>query len=686
MWPSAPAALMWDRVVASDPGLTRLATAVRTTLSVALAVVVVGALGRAAGFSASVTVLAAIVAMQTAVSVNDPRPQGTTLLVPIPGAIGAALATLVAGRGWVGDIVFLLVLFVAVAIRARGPRWTAFGTILMITYFLTLFFRATLNQLPSLLVAIALAALVTYLVRFVLLPDRADWLARRTLDAFTARVRLVAASALDLLRASDEQTAQNRLRHGVRRLNETALAIENRLRDHDIEEIRIVFDAELAAENVAEAAVRLRRTGEPIPRALTLALQALQSNSPQRAARIAQRVDDDPEAGPQARELASEIRDLVAAVARVRSTGAKLAVTDQPWGAGAGAQQPALRQAVQITVASAASIAVGEALSPSRWFWAVLAAYFVFSGTASAGETLVRAWQRTIGTAVGALAGILLANLLHGHQTLDLAAIFVFLFCAMYALRISQAIMIFFITAELALLYALLGSFSEELLEIRLAETAIGAIFGGLASTLIFPTRTADVIVSSARDALDGADILVHAAIGKLLDASSTPDPIDAAHDLDGRIQRFVARARTIVAAPSALTGAGRDLRRWMFSLAQYSYYARNLASLADHEPGIAVGKAAEALRALEPAMHENIDAAAARLQRRDERTTADTGPLLEELRLAQSELEPAAHLLERLDRTIARLSQEPGALVRGAAAAGSLSPDRELPSVAPGD
>jgi hypothetical protein len=172
-----------------------------------------------------------------------------------------------------------------------------------------------------------------------------------------------------------------------------------------------------------------------------------------------------------------------------------------------------------------------------------------------------------------------------------------------------------------------------------------------------------------------------------LLDASSTPDPIDTAHDLDGRIQRFVARARSIVAAPPALTGAGRDLRRWMFSLAQYSYYARNLASLVDHEPGIAHGTGAEALRALEPLMRENIDAATARLNRSNERTTAETGPLLEQIRLAQSELEPAAHLLERLDRTIARLSREPGSLVRGAAAAaGPPSTDRELPSVAPGD
>jgi uncharacterized membrane protein YccC len=657
--------LVWDRVVASDPGLMRLVAAIRTTLAVALAVVVVGALGKAFDFSSSVTVMAAVVAMQTAVSVNDAAPRLTTLLVPIPGAIGAALGVLVAGRGLLGDVVFLIVLFVAVAIRARGPRWTAFGTILMITYFLTLFFRAQLSELPQLLATIVLAALLTFLVRFVLLPDRSEWIAHRTLDAFLARVRLVAGSAVDLFGASDDERARARLRRVAQRLNETALTIENRLRDRDLDEIRIVFDAELAAENLAEAAVRLRRSGTPLPRALGLALRALRSGSGSRAGRLADRVGDDPNAPSEARDLADAICDVVTAVAQVRSTVAKLAVTDQPWGSGAGAQQPALRQAIQITIASAASIAVGEALSPSRWFWAVLAAYFVFSGTASAGETLARAWQRTIGTAAGALAGILLAHALRGHELLDVIAVFAFLFGAMYALRISQAVMIFFITTDLALLYALIGSFSDQLLAIRLAETAIGALFGGLASTLIFPTRTAEVIGASARDALAAAGVLVRTAIDKLLDAQSDDDPIVAAHELDARIQQFVARARTIVGAPQALTGAGRDIRLWMFSLAQYSFYARNLAALVDGAPGIAHERSAEALRELETAMAANVHAAEDWLEHRHEVPTTDTAPLLDEVRRTQAELEPVAHLLERLDRTMARLARDPGTLVR---------------------
>jgi uncharacterized membrane protein YccC len=664
VWSSVPA-LLWDRVVASDPGLTRLATAVRTTLSVALTVVVVGIVGIVEGFSPSIVVLAAIVAMQIAVAVNDPHPRGTTLLVPIPGAIGAALATLVAGYGLLGDIVFLIVLFVAVAIRARGPRWTAFGTIAMITYFLTLFFQARLAELPQLIVAIVLAALVTYLVRFVLLPDRPDWLAHRTLDAFVARIRLVANFALDVLDGNDEERARNRLRHVVQQLNETALTIENRLRGTDLDELRIVFDAELSAENLAEATLRLRRTGAPLPRALRLALSAMRKSSPARAARIANRVGDDPDASAEARELAQAISDVVDAVGQVRSTVDKLAVTELPWTPGAGPQQPALQQAVQITVASAASIAVGEMLSPSRWFWAVLAAYFVFSGTASAGETLARAWQRTLGTAVGALAGIVLAHLVHGHETVDVVSVFVFLFCAMYALRISQAIMIFFITADLALLYSLIGTFSNQLLAIRLAETAIGAIFGGLASTLIFPTRTADVIASTARAALEGADGLVQASIDKLLDAHSANDPIDAARELDARVQRFVARARTIAAAPSAVTGVSHDLRRWMYALSQYSFYARNLASMIDGEPGLAQGGSTTALRQLETAMHANIAAARAWLDDRAQHDTKDTAALLDRIRREHGTLAPATHLLERLDRTIARLAQKTGTLVR---------------------
>ena len=82
-----------------------------------------------------------------------------------------------------------------------------------------------------------------------------------------------------------------------------------------------------------------------------------------------------------------------------------LALTDKPWGGGAGVQAPVLRQAIQATAVSAVAIAVGEALSP--WYWAALATYFSFIGTASSGETFAKAWSRIVGTALGVAAGII---------------------------------------------------------------------------------------------------------------------------------------------------------------------------------------------------------------------------------------------------------------------------------------
>ena len=79
-----------------------------------------------------------------------------------------------------------------------------------------------------------------------------------------------------------------------------------------------------------------------------------------------------------------------------------------------------------MTVAAAVAIGVGEAISAARWYWAVLAAFVVFAGTVSVGETLNRAWGRTGGTVVGILAGIAVVRVVRGNDALELALIFAF--------------------------------------------------------------------------------------------------------------------------------------------------------------------------------------------------------------------------------------------------------------------
>ena len=652
--------------MASDPGLSRLLLALRVTLAVAFAAVVLASLATPFHAPLGVVLFGSIVAMQSSLAVTDTEARTTTMLVPIPGIIGVTLGAFFAARGIYADFVFLVVLFGAVAIRARGPRWTAFGTIAMITYFFALFIAATLAQLPALIGAVIVGAACSYLARFVILPDRSMWIARRTVEAYEARIRVVVATAYDVVTAPDQRRLRRLLHEAVRHLNETATSIESRLDRAALEDVRIVFDAELAAEDLATAVLRLRETNASIPRAVRLALLAASRGAFARAARIARGRSSGADGTARGRAVAGAIVDLCETIERVKTTSVSLARSDAPWVVSS-AQQPALRQAIQVTIAAAVAIAAGEALSPQRWYWAVLATYFVFVGTASSGETLVRAWSRIAGTAGGAIVGVLVGLLVKNDTSVAVVALFACLFLGVYVLRISHAMMIFFITASLALLYIVLGRFSDDLLGIRLAETAIGAVCGGVAATFILPTRTHAVVREQARATLEAVRALVGASIARLLDARSDARPLDAARVLEERVQGFVARAAPAVSTPTLLGGRA-DLRRWIVLFRTCSYYGRTLARVVDRYPGGPPGHASALLERLGVLIGVDIDRAIARVDDRGESDGADTAAVFEALHVLhssaeESTLEAATHLLERIDTAVDRLASDAIAL-----------------------
>jgi uncharacterized membrane protein YccC len=647
------------------PVSTRFLLASRVTLAVALMELALSIGAALFDIGITVAILGAIVAMQASLAINDDDARTTTLLAPLPGTLGIVLGALFASSGVLADVVFLAVLFAAVAVHARGPRWTAFGTIAMMTYFFALFLGATVAQLSALIAAVFIAIGLTFAVRFVLLPDRPGWIAKRTVEAFEARIRFVTLAAVELLETRDASAGRRRLRSAVARLKETAISIKSRLSEGTPAELRIIFDAQLAAEELATAAQSVRDAGIDVPRAVRLALVASALGGPERAARVARyTVGDSRPIHATARALAASIVDMSGTIVRVNAATPTLALTDKPWGGGAGVQAPVLRQAIQVTAASAVAIAVGEALSPQRWYWAVLATYFSFIGAASSGETFSRAWSRIIGTALGVAAGIVVGHLGVGHPWLDLGAIFACLFAGVYLLRISL-MMIFFVTAMLALLYTVLGRFTDGLLGIRLLETAIGALCGGAAATLILPTRTRDVVRASAHAALDAVASVVHASITRLLDTGAQDEPLEASRILEESVAHFTARTKPAIAVP-ALIGRGHELRRWTVSLNACSYYARLLARAADRTPKPPDPRAAEQLGRLDEIIAANIDAASERVDGRHDGVTTNTLPLLKALREhanGHAEVEPsllaAARLLERIDRTISGLARD---------------------------
>jgi len=113
------------------------------------------------------------------------------------------------------------------------------------------------------------------------------------------------------------------------------------------------------------------------------------------------------------------------------------------------------------------------------------------------------------------------------------------------------------------------------------------------------------------------------------------------------------------------LTGRGHELRRWIVSLSACSYYARTLARVVERSEGATGGRAGTILRRLDDAIAFNILAAAERINGKHETLTVDTPALFNEMRRSiafdgppSPALESATHLLERLDRTIARLAR----------------------------
>lgn len=204
---------------------------------------------------------------------------------------------------------------------------------------------------------------------------------------------------------------------------------------------------------------------------------------------------------------------------------------------GRGLARPTTRQAFQATAACAVALSIGQMLSEDRWYWAVGTAWWIFVNTASRGETLVRGFRRVLGTAVGIVAGVLIAIPLHGAPAPTAALVAVCIFAIFYTAPVSYSWMILAVTLMAGLLYGLLGVLDPGLLVLRLAETGVGAVCAALAVIIVLPVTT-----HATNDAwIQRALRCVHAATGEAaarLAGSPTADPAPHAAELEALLAR----------------------------------------------------------------------------------------------------------------------------------------------------
>lgn len=660
-------ALWWDRLLASDPALDRLRLAARATVSAGLAAAVLATLARWVHQPATVALLGATVAMNSSLVVNDPEPRQqarTLLLVPLSAASALLLGSVAAPHPWFGPAAFLGVVFVAVYVRRFGPRGTALGMIAFFTFFFSLVFHPVPQQVPWWVAGATVGAAISATVRFLLFPERPDWMLRHSLEAFRRAVALVL-HPLELAAEAPAWTEHHdrSLRRPLARLNDTALELEALVERASpgalapglsAEELRErIFELELATQRVVGAVRQVVETPGLPPAARSAVRQALGW------ARVAVRTGDASAGARAVQELAAArdalggapapatvhalerlevtLRDLLAAAAWTWRPAPRGGLTGEvgvsrpsaegraeeeppaaaapPTAAPARQLRPSTRQAIQATLAAALAIAAGKLLSGERWHWAVIAAFVVFVRVSSAGEALVRVWQRILGTLAGVVLGVLLAHWVAGHRTLELALVFVFIFLGHYLLRLSSAWMAMWITALLAILYSLLGRYTPGLLVLRLTETLVGALAAALVAVWILPVRTGEQVRQGLGDVLRALGHYLANVVRPGTMARATPALLAEARTLDGKLRTLRDRASPLIMSRLRLAP---ELERAVHATSAAVSFSRHLVPA--HGLATLEGDARQAVSAVASRLAQRADGLAERLEGREGR------------------------------------------------------------------
>jgi uncharacterized membrane protein YccC len=479
----------WNRVTLADPGLLRLLLASRGTLSVFLTTLACLAIGSKIGAPVVDFAPGILFACLAPVLVQDPtwrQRLASMLWLSLPAVVVAAATSFPRGQGLAGELMFLVLLFACFLLQARNRRVMGLGFMAVIIAYIGLYLRLPPATIPTQILSVAIGVPVTAFACLVVFPLRPAAALRRMIKT----VQLCAAQVLR--DAGPDARSSERLPRSLARLNTVALAADDQLAllgPAAREAARIeLLNLELAT---ARLIASLPSPGADL-RAHHARQLRLHAKRLRRGGWIETEDRKPRQAGPFAQVL-NEIRRAARALeqAAIGPAPAQAAPAQAP------APTPgplAWRLAARVTLASALAMAGGIALSENRWFWSVITTYVVFLGARSRGDTIYKGLQRVGGTILGIVGGLVLAYVVTGRQAAEIVLVLASMFGMYYCTAASYTVGIFCVTILLGLIYSMLGSPLEELLVLRLEETAIGAAAAIFVAAFVLPTRTRDAV------------------------------------------------------------------------------------------------------------------------------------------------------------------------------------------------
>ncbi|HEY6430705.1 MAG TPA: FUSC family protein [Acetobacteraceae bacterium] len=507
-----------------DPGLLRMVAALRATSAGLLTFLLVAALGLVLPLTVFDRILGFAVALFASATLRDPkRPQQavTILLAGVSASLTVTAAALLSSHRIVTELLVPVIMFAATYGSTRAPRWSAVGTVSLIAYIVALVTHQSPGSLAGGLLTVWLGVAGAAVIRFVLIPDRPAADLRRLRRSIRRRLAAVLAMIAEVVQAGRWSAIRRAaFRHELDRLDEAILMTETRLTATGADAAGLtlyLLELQLTTQHVARAARQDIGNEARRPRlsdTLTMLARGLLADDPIPVPVLSQRP-------------AGELESALALLATVLHEAPKPMLEPvsfpPPIPPPAGIW-PGLHPALQAAVAAALAISFGELVSHGRWYWAAFAAFAMFQGTRSRGESIAKVAQFMVGTLAGVIAGVLLATALAGHTLLSLAMIVAAVFLAFQAYMAAYGVMVFWITIILALMFGMMGYFAPELLLVRLEETSIGAASGVLVACLVLPRSGRAVIETAFASLLRALGYGVAAAVTRLTGGEDLPD------------------------------------------------------------------------------------------------------------------------------------------------------------------
>ncbi|WP_394174182.1 FUSC family protein [Guptibacillus hwajinpoensis] len=617
------------RLAAADPGRTRLHQAVRITISVLSSVMTMLWLTAFMGVSFTPAILAGVVSLLSLLLVNDDTEKQkkiTTGLLVISSIAALSLSTLLGSISYVVDALFLFVIFCAYYTQHYGFRYFA----IFMVAFLSIYFSTLLNlqpqDLPVFIVGILAGGMYSYLYHFIVLRNQPTKQLRHSMRSFHIQTNLTLDLVLDVI--GDPIPNRYRtllLKRDVKRLNDYAQVISSQLTTTnpskvwegiDSEQLRLyIFDAEMLIETLYPAVKRLKELHalehDEVRKLLYKVVESIRDAEVLRSHDIignlmqTEKVIDELKLQLIHLRMANhQNKDWLWLIRRIESIANHLVdssnelsarrmanINEEEWLEDADEIKKdnikeeeenstfprlATKKALQAIAAGAVAIMFGNLLSPAHQYWVLLSAFVVLLGTDTVGMTLQKAFQRSLGTIFGAIAGFGLAQLLAGQVVLELVALFCCIFLAFYFLSISYAMMMFWMTMLIAIMYDfILGGITEQIILARVFDTLAGAFIGFLAAALIYPRKTQEKVSNTVEDFLNKLSTFVSDYLESFVYPEKTADFTNQAFGIDEEMRRIEEDARPLRNRPAILARSG--IERWLTVLTAINYFAKHL-------------------------------------------------------------------------------------------------------------